>query len=813
MKNIFHIKKHKQILFLFVGISILFSSCIREDIISDDNYSRDGYMKIYLNTPDLRTPHHKQRAMGTHAERTIDQNLLSILVFKCSDDTETFYYQAPISGSIIYEDGNKAVVTVKLAKSASFNDLYRIMIVANHDISGINMIKDITTKTEILEQLTYSVSGKWNADSDNYSLFPMWGETIPIEISENTYSPTINLYRALARIDVGLNFGISDGKLTEQAYGIGNFQLKEIIVYRTYDKGFVAPINTNFTTAPSVPSSAIQHADNSPLNYLIENIGGANSYVREIYVPEADLPISPTNDNVHCIVVGGYYNNSSVVSYYRLDFATETNDTRTYLPILRNHRYAFNIIQVRGTGATSAQKALDTYETIDNIDYDLIVWDETIHEMEIQGKYYFGLDNRNLLFEAQSTINDTSNFFTIKYQTNYPLSVSDSLKLIWTSALNNPSSTPLFSAQWQASNKSIRITAETDNTTKNLLTDTLLVYAGPFMMKVAVQQKYIETTIIPRMHILVLSYIQSNFGYTISRTRGGAGKIFNSPNNFGPYDNSIVKTEGFYFIESEDYLFNTDTTSVPYKWITGIGNEGKIADIIYLANYAVFNSATGQLLTDYLDKGGVIVVFNQDVTLLHLINSVLGISNTFTYPYGPSGSVYPFPANPYFISEGGNLQDILSQFENDPILNGPFGDVRDKQWGEDASVTMNLGNIPITDTNLTIYSYLMNISPNTPVGSMNYVNSFKYETENRNMIWFGDGGFMASGEDGQPYVSATICPLYWNLQTSFPEAKPIYGNSNPYPVYNSIVFCNTMAWAVNKSESLRAKRKSFEEVD
>ena len=813
MKNIFHIKKHKQILFLFVGISILFSSCIREDIISDDNYSRDGYMKIYLNTPDLRTPYYGQRAMGTHAERTIDQNLLNILVFKCSDDTETFYYQAPISGSIIYEDGNKAVVTVKLAKSALDNDLYRIVIVANHDISEINIIKDVTTKTEILEQLTYSVSGKWNADSDNYSLFPMWGETIPMLIFENTYSPTINLYRALARIDVGLNFGISDGKLTEQAFGIGNFQLKEINVYRTYNKGHVAPLNGNFTTTPSIPFDATRNGATYSLNYTIQNATGADSFVREIYVPEADLPNSPTNDNVHCIVVGGYYNNSSVVSYYRLDFATETNDARTYLPILRNHRYAFNIIQVRGTGATSAQKALETYGTIDNIDYDLIVWDETIHEMEIRGKYYFGLDNRDLLFEAQSTINDTSNFFTIKYQTNYPLSVSDSLQLIWTSALNNPSSTPLFSAQWQASNKSIRITAETDNTTKNLLADTLLVYAGPFMMKVAVQQKYIETIIIPPMNILVLAYVESNFGYAISRTHGGAGKIFNSQNNFGPNDNSIVKIEGFSFIESETYLFDAATTSEPYKWITGIGNGGKIADIVYLANYAIFNSATGELLTDYLDKGGVIVVFNQDATVQHLINSALDVSNISTYPYGPAGSIYPFPANPHFISQGGNLQDILSQFENDPILNGPFGDVRDKQWGEDANVTMNLVNIPTTDTNLTIYSYLMNISPNTPVGNMNYVNSFKYETENRNMIWFGDGGFMASGEDGEPYVSRTICPLYWDLETFFPEIKPIYGNSNPFPVYNSIVFCNTMAWAIYKSESLRAKRKSFEDAD
>ena len=813
MKDIFHIKKHKQILFLFVGISILFSSCIREDIISDyGNYSRDGYMKIYLNTPDVRTPYHGQRAMGTHAERTIDQNLLSILVFKCDDDTETFYYQAPISGSIIYEEGNKAVVTVKLAKSASDNDLYKIIIVANHDISGINMIKDVTTKTEILEQLTYSVSGKWNADTDNYSLFPMWGETMPMLISENTYSPTINLYRALARIDVGLNFGISDGKLTEHAFGIGNFQLKEINVYRTYNKGHVAPLNGNFTTTPSIPFDATRNGATYSLNYTIENATGADSFVREIYVPEADLPNSPTNDNVHCIVVGGYYNNSSVVSYYRLDFATETAlGARNYLPILRNHRYAFNIIQVRGAGATSAQKALETYGTIESIDYDLIVWDETIHEMEIRGKYYFGLDNRDLLFEAQSTINDTSNFFTIKYQTNYPLSVSDSLQLIWTSTLNNPSSTSLFNAQWQASSKSIRITAETDNTTKNLLSDTLLVYAGPFMMKVAVQQKYIETIIIPHMNILVLAY-PDEFGYSISDGLSGASKIFNSPNNFGSNDSSIIKVEGFSFISSSTFIFESFDTENLRKWVTGVGNGGKIADIVYLANYAEFdNPTTVGLLVDYMDKGGVVVVFNEEPSIRYLINAVLNVNNISSNSYGDGGAVYPFPANPYFISQGGNLQDILSQFENDPILNGPFGDVRDKQWGEDINASMTLSNIA-QSPNLTIYSRQVDIAVNNPIANINSVNGLKYESEDRNIIWFGDGGFMSSFHGAVGNYN-TACPLNWNPVTFFPEPKSGYGSPNQISVYNSIVFCNTMAWAINKSESLRAKRKTFEDAD
>ena len=929
----FHINRYKQILFFLVGVLIITISCTKEDtglIPELTDPVKSGYIKMHLNTSKLHTPTtktHGTRAMDNQAETAIDHKALKVLVFSYNDDgnsniTETFYYVAPISGPIVY-DGNKATVIVRLMKSASPNDFHRIVVVANHDFPDLNMEMGVTTKEEILEQLTFSVPEKWNSDTHDYSPFPMYGEGIPIVISDNMPSPTINLNRALARIDVGLNFVIDKDKLTEQAYGIPGFKLTEILLFRTHDKGYVAPLSGGGIETPSVPSSALRHADNSPLDYFIPNIEGTDAFVREIYVPEADLPSNPDNDNTHCIVIGGFHQTSSITSYYRLDFATETDlGTRIYLPILRNHRYVFNITQVNGPGFASAISALESIPTVGNIDYDLIAWDAAIHEMETQGKYYFGIDNRNLLAEAQATSSDPNNKFMVKYQTNYPLSATDPIKLTWVSAINDPLSSPAFDAQWQPSGKNILVTAINSNLTNSLLSDTLYVNAGPFTQKIAVQQKYvdikysidcssiavrgaykrgitlnplehyitlsiiadnrgmqgqsyiIESTdpanygisfriegifdftgipegtplridnirlsgngtlqvpnnvnifslpiisdsptsssctatirlVIPRMNILVLSNINDFDGYAISRQQGGAGKLFNSPNNFGSNDNSIVKVEGFTFISTTNYNFAYSTTSDPYKWVTGKGNNGKLADIVYIAFPAFFETPTSRLLVEYLDMGGVIVAFIENASIQHLAGQLFNTSISYSENLNPAGSIYPFPAHPSNLLNENDLQNVLSKLEGDPILNGPFGDIRNKQWGEDASYTVNLRNVP-NSPNLTIYSSSRNISPTPPVGNMDYVTAFKYETTNRNMVWFGDGGFMSS-EDGIPTISNTLHPLYWDTSTFFPIPKPVYGSvaNNRMPVYNSIAFCNIMAWAINKSESLRGKR-------
>ena len=469
----------------------------------------EGYMKLQINMPDYRTPDAADKKAGTKAmddiaENTIKIDQLQILVFKENANDTTFYYQAPVvDGSLQVNavDPSKATVTIKLVKSETPDTkTFSLMMIANRDLAGITLTEGVTRKEDILQSQKYAMpaTGKWNASTGSSEPFPMWGEIVGVKISEQEVAAQeIILYRALARIDVGVGFKIVDNNITEEAEGLDHFKITQVNVYRTYDKGYTTPSasipkpgQTGYS--PSIPGDAVRRADNEPLAF--GPFAGANSYIREIYVPEAKLPDSPSNDNMHCIVVGGLYNGTQ--SYYRLDFAEdEDKDTRVYLPILRNHRYIFNILNVNGIGFDTPEDALKS-SAGGSLEYEVIVWDETIHEMHVQGKYYFGLDNKEISLQAIKTSDKTTNFFDLKYQTNYPATDADGIGFVWENPADpsDPSVSPLFEAKWveKGDKGTIRIVALTTNETNVVLSDVLQVKLGSFRIKVIVNQEYVN---------------------------------------------------------------------------------------------------------------------------------------------------------------------------------------------------------------------------------------------------------------------------------------------------------------------------------
>ncbi len=901
--------------FLWVLVSFM-SACIFEDepVIPTENAVSGAYLKIQLDLPEMSVPSSNEagtRAMSPEAERIIDLNSLHILVFK---STGEFYYKAPVVGSIVYDDGDlsKATLTVKLVKSENVAEKFKIGIVTNYDMSAFPLT-NTTTVDDVKQALTYALPGKWNVDDQNYTPFPMWGETGELIISETMAMPTIDLYRALARIDVGLNFSDAGGILSESADGVSGFKLKQVYVYRTNKSGFVAHQTIGQI---HIPAGVERHGDNDPLQYSVSAPEGGDSYVREIYIPETELPSSPGNSNMHSLVVGGYYQGSGAVSYYRLDFATENRSTgvRTYLPIVRNHRYVFNINTVRGPGFGTPEEALESVATIENIDYDLIEFDESIHQLEVHGKYYFGLDKRNLQFAPQPTVTEPINSFKIKYQTNYPLSTSDPLTLNW--GKGNPSS--LFNAVWDESTQEITITALTENVTNFVQFDTLFVKAGPITIPVRVEQLYVnfkyyincesvtvsglyksgtvlnathyidlsftaedrsiqgktyvfetvdlegnhgisfsasgvfnfssipvgnpltvnvrlygtgtlnysnsegpfklriksnsssgsycEATISPvnrKMKILVLGN-QDLYGYNIALPNTGANKILTSTNNFGPYDHSIVKTEGFELINARLNTSAPNTSPGIGQMRSWLIDGPDIVDILYITqDVYVYSTETNtdlallaKYIAQFINNNGVVLVFNEGnganapYTAANIVNACMGITTITQIQQGPSGLVYQLAGDPEVAGD---------PYFADPIMNGPFGDVRKKQWGEDASYCAILANVPTDE--IILYSNGMPINGSGfQADRVNMVSGFRHKT--KNLVYFGDGGFTSSGTNGQPYIvpNGTICPLNWDTSTMFPIPYPSYGSYlAQMAVYNSQVWCNVMAWAIDRA--------------
>ena len=254
---------------------------------------------VHNSEPELR-------AMSAVNESSIDYDNIHILVFEEVEQDELFRYKAVISAVTPQQ------LTLKIPVSRA-NERYRFVAVVN---AGVPYIADGTPKNEALNQMVFDCVGKWNTSDASFTHIPMWGEhKQPFAIKNNT-SINIIMHRALARVDVGALFKFNnpnpitgqeyDGRDTdkESVWGLDNFKIKEIRVYRTVNKGFIASsadkMVANEVVTPNIPASAkynsnsgtrfgdLYSADKNPLVYTLS--AASDSYIREIYIPESFMP-------------------------------------------------------------------------------------------------------------------------------------------------------------------------------------------------------------------------------------------------------------------------------------------------------------------------------------------------------------------------------------------------------------------------------------------------------------------------------------------------------------------------------------------
>lgn len=900
--------------YVFALLLLMFAaalgSCIHSDMETfPGGNATEETVTVRLNLPGMKSP--ATRAMSQEQENTLDPDMLNVFVVKGNT-----YFKVELLGSIIYDPGDhsKATITVRLPKSADENDKIRLCVSANHTIQNT---PPLWFAFRLIQQM--EVPGKWPTNQ----LIPMWGESAAEFVVDETMGvQTVDMYRSLARIDVGLDFTEENGKLTETALGLSDFKINSVYLPCTTDYMFVP---TSLTPdQPNVPADHIRDPDN-PLAYV--GLGSVDSYVREIYVPEA--AVQADRNKMYCLIVGGFFDGSTTETYYRLDFVKDNGDqTTTTLPILRNHRYVFNIKDIKLKGYSSVSEAFDRQGAIAGlqIEYEVEVMDDYIHYVERRDGYYFGLDNRDVVFGSQAALTHV-----VGYQTD----VTDPVSFEWA----DPVTGDQHYTVTVGAGGELTLTTKTENISGHTWLNTLYVKAGPFSIPVRVEQRsvnfryaidpqsvringayivgqaldathYIDLTILAEnntlqgktyiieteapggdhgisfraegvfnltptapysmnirlqgtgtipvsarstpfelcimtnsytgdcseitilplgetMTVVVMDYKPDTYGFAIDRLTGGSGKVINHTNNFGPYNNSIVKMAGFNYIntyeEISGYSFVNHPASESYKWITGYEGSQKthkLADIVYVGYFANFDAATATALATYLDDGGVVVAFNENATYAPLLIERLykSLTETLNGSQGAAGGpIYPMPANPALFTGDDaeeNRQAALMKFEGDPILTGPFGDIRDKQIGDDRGFGYSFTNLPTTgdyEDIVTVYSYFNDINASTPIINSTRVFGFRYEdksTTGRNFFFWGDGGPMTSNNGTPDSTLSTYFPFNWDATSLFPVPRNDYGYnvSRQMPVYNSAMFCNVMAWAVNKSQELKQRR-------
>ena len=899
---------------LLIFSLFLFAGCSNDDLAEIDKNQDYATLHFSLDIPGMNPG---LRSMSHSQESYIDYDNLHVLVFEKLDENNVlFRYQATITG----KTPPQISMRVPISKA---QEKYVFVIVANTSAPTISVG---TPKEEALNQFFFDCKGKWKTDGS--SPIPMWGEYGHIVIKSDQ-SISVLMHRALARVDIGTLFKFNNpepgtgleytNKDTdkESVWGLDNFKIKDIHIFRTLDKAYVTSSSDKIVSGevvePNIPASAkynsdsgaaydnLSDADSHPLIYTLP--AGSDSYIREIYIPESMLNAQSSAKNVPCIVIGGYYGegNTSHITYYRADFATYDDNGKVlnFQPILRNHRYTFDIQSVNGPGFEDPELALNSNTS--NMVLKVEKWNEVALNFYVQGEYFFSLDTRKISLEAHAEEGSTEISRTISYKTNlettgFPFTYE------WESSGSTESEH--FDVTFNYAEKTITFKAKQENVNAGATprSDILILKIENFQFTITVDQKannanytmdcsdivvrgiyregialdytnYISMKITSESSLNNLNYelrtIQKNGIYFATEGTfdsdgtyendkyeyvlelAGYGTLVNESGgeNLRPFDVTITSNSlntntcsakiisGYshkkilaiganaayrhgYALEPNsasralldaNINFGTDPNSTVVmndhngnsfiiEYMTsGKGLDGEKIDYNYLSEkLKTFKPdiiLTGQaidyfspsssnptviyLLANFVENGGVFLMFNEYFPTPNSVNEM--VKAIVGSPIAGSGRNHEVTNMVLSLPSG-------DEYENDPILNGPFGDLRGKNWGLDGVSLHGFTNIN-TDQ-VVVYSKRDDDA----------VCMFRHKT--KPFFFIGDGGFLSNNQRYLGgYYTGSFMYHPFTIDTSYrPIPRMNYTLGPNAVVYNSSLFANIIAWAVDYLE-------------
>lgn len=349
----------------FLWIIILLEACQ-----NDDRYGmeQDGpvLVKLSVSAADAGT------ALGNGTET--DAQITSIYILQFNADADSY-------GTLRYvAEGKKnagGTYTATLLQSVNSNDNYKLVILAN--LPDYGFLYGLYGKSYAeVQQACLSTATDAPLVFDDTHPYPMFGVVnggTSVQVQEGTaYSGNTELIRAVARVDIGIGTKKTnaDGTVSWTNTGTGKqpFVMTEVQIWKAGQKYTYMPALANYhwTTATTngitsnkivIDSPSTVSGTTTTKTYDTSYITNQTYCAEKIYLPETDLQWGSVYDGQHtnrlAIIVGGYYNNSPELSYYRVDF---TNDnTGDKMNILRNHVYQFTISSVKAAGYATAELA------------------------------------------------------------------------------------------------------------------------------------------------------------------------------------------------------------------------------------------------------------------------------------------------------------------------------------------------------------------------------------------------------------------------------------------------------------------------
>lgn len=403
----------KRIFFYILPLLVALIGC-RDDYEEDHlSASKNGKVQVPFN---ISMPAQLPKTYALNENDENEVKTIDILAFKVNGNEETFAYRAQAEQGSIVDDGvnNKKKFIVTLFKDGT--QAYRFVALANAkdelDNTFAGGIVVGTSKSAIMEQLQLTGINKWNVNNGTtgYLPIPMWGETVNnIVIQDNTTITDLKLLRMVAKINVKIDSSIIES----------SFALSSVSLYNYYTAGRIVPDAANLVSGSNSTvnkPTAIGLTTKGPIDYVGSDVVVNNSIINNIYTFESVVPRTASVvdlGKVTTLVIGGKYNGSTNISYYRVDIANGKN----YLDILRNHLYTINITKVKSAGYSTKEEAFNSRPI--NIEAEVVVWDEaTIGNIEFDGQFMLAVSQGKFDF-TKSVYNEYSDDNIVKITTDY----------------------------------------------------------------------------------------------------------------------------------------------------------------------------------------------------------------------------------------------------------------------------------------------------------------------------------------------------------------------------------------------------------
>lgn len=222
--------------------------------------------------------------------------------------------------------------------------------------------------------------------NEDFIPFPMYART-----EANAINAGINnigifpMIRMVARIDVTLDANLD------------NFILDGACLFNYMTLGYVSYSKSDFSgnkaNTPAVPPGGNTGTPILSAKYYYEANNEPPADTRGevkgcIYTFESDA-ITTADDKTKktALIIGGYYDGSTIKTYYRIDLKTleDTEDTNISSGILRNYLYKVKVMSVSGPGYPTA---LDAYMGVCRLTAEVDPWDMAMQNVVVDGQFY-----------------------------------------------------------------------------------------------------------------------------------------------------------------------------------------------------------------------------------------------------------------------------------------------------------------------------------------------------------------------------------------------------------------------------------------